>query len=158
MKAEKCVHCPLVLRPTLFRGEHCVAGYYLDHWLITLIRHLFASDFINQTLSTFPFLTQTLNNGRPHWVWTYSYRSMLHFNPSCSLGIVCECAGEGEQGGDREKENNLMHSSSLIPPNYVEECVSRCSKHTDTFAHVAAPSGWRLSACAAKHSGAVSPR
>lgn len=58
---ENTAICSLLCKCTLFQGDSRVTEGYLDQWLIILISHLFASDSINETLSTFLLQAQTLS-------------------------------------------------------------------------------------------------
>lgn len=141
--------------PNLFQNEHCVAARYLDQWLITLIRRLFESDFINHTWSTFPFLTLTLNNGRPHWVWPWGCESEPSVTDPWSILIhhVARrvCVGMwGKLSKERKRTTWCIPHRSYNLIMWME-WVSQPSTHTLT--HDAAPSD---SSHAARHSGAWS--
>ncbi len=149
MKADKSVGCPLVFRPSLFRGERRIAECYLDQWLITLIKRLLAFDFINQTWSTFSFLTPPLNNGRPHWVWPWGWESQPSVTDPCSILIhhaawglcVCVCVCVCVQGKLSKEEIERKRTTWCIPHRSYHliirmEWVSQCSTHTHTHLHM----------------------
>ena len=145
MKADKSVCFLLVFGPNLFWGECCEADDYLHQWLITLIKHLLASDFINHTQSTFPFLTLTLNNGRPRWVWPRGWESEPWVTDPCSILIHHAAWGPSVSvwGGARRREIEreqpdaflIAHTSSLCEGVSLQVQYTHTHTHTHTNTH-----------------------